>query len=89
MKGEDFYQDIEEEQMRVESDLQILRREIVDIKRHIASVEEQCVLMQNGGGLSLWPKPALHPPMESDVNPQTLQLFLVCSAIEGIRIMIL
>jgi len=31
MKGADLYQDIEEEQMRVESNLKILMREIVNI----------------------------------------------------------
>lgn len=76
IKGEDFYQDIEEEQMKAESDLAILRREIVDMKRHTAAVNDQCVQMEKGGGLSLWPKPALHPPMTNDaqVNPPTLQL---------------
>jgi len=76
MKEEDFYQDIQEEQMKVELNLKILRREIVKMKRHTASVEEQCGLMGKGGGFSLWPKLALHPPMPNDVhvNPPTLQL---------------
>jgi len=76
MKGEDFYQDIEEEKMRAKSNLKILRREIVETKRYTASMEEQSGLMEKGGGFSLWPKPTLHPPIPNDVhvNPTTLQL---------------
>jgi len=76
IKGEDFYQDLEEEHMTVEANLSMLRREIVEMKRHCAAVSDQCVLMEKGGGLALWPKPALHPPMPIDayVNPPTLQL---------------
>jgi len=41
--------------MRAESDLEILRREIVEIKRHTASVEEQCRLMEKGSGCRCGP----------------------------------
>lgn len=76
IKGENIYQDMEEEQMRAELDLQILQRQIVEIKRHTAAVEEQCIQMKNGGGFSLWPKPVLHPSTVNDgyVNHSTLEL---------------
>ena len=71
IKGEDSYQDVEEEAMRAESDLRILRREIVDMNRYNTAVLEQCAEMDKGGGLSLWPKPALHPAMREDA-PQVI-----------------
>lgn len=62
--------------MRAESDLEILKREIVEIERHAAVVADQRVEMEKGGGLSLWPKPALHPAMEDDLHLSTTTLQL-------------
>lgn len=76
IKGADIYQDIEEEQMRAESDLEILRREVVQMQRHSAAVEDQRLEMETGGGLSLWPKPALHPPMVDLLHQSTPTLQL-------------
>lgn len=76
IKGSSIYQDIEEEHTKAKSELQILRSEIVEMNRHIAAIEGQCSQMEKGGGVSLWPKPALHPPMENDEfeTPPLLQL---------------
>jgi len=68
MKGEDLFQDFEIEQFKAESDLQVLRRKIFEMKRHSAIVEEQYVEMKKGSGLSLRPKPALHPTMPNDLD---------------------
>jgi len=85
MKGVDLYQDIEDKQMRAELDLEILRRKIIDMKRHSAIVEKQFIEMEKEGGLSLWPKLALHPPMANDVhgNPLTSLLYPCVSCNRG------
>jgi len=76
IKGVDIYQDIEEEKMRIESDLEILRREIVEMRRHAATMEDQRLEMVKGGGVSLWPKPALHLAMGDDLHLSTTALQL-------------
>jgi hypothetical protein len=68
MKGEDLFQDQELELWKVETDLGRVQLELKDLHSEKAGVEQQLGLMEKRGGVSLWPKPALHPPVSLEVD---------------------
>jgi hypothetical protein len=68
MKGEDLFQDQELELWKVETNIRRVQLELKDLHSIKAGVEQKLQLMERGGGVSLWPKPALHLPVPFEVD---------------------
>lgn len=66
IQGENLYHDAEIELWKSSSDIVTLQREIVELSRHRDAIVEQIASMKLGGGVSLWPRPVLHPHMLED-----------------------
>lgn len=61
MQGEDYFQDGELELWKVESNIATIKKEMCEVENKKETVHTQFQEMEKGGGISLWPKPFLHP----------------------------
>ena len=65
-KARDLYQDAGLDMWKYEADIEIVRRELEQVRRHKDAVVEQIRLMKEGGGVANWPKPCLHLEVPED-----------------------
>jgi hypothetical protein len=68
-QGEVLCQDAEEDLIKLEAQIKEAQDDIVALEKQERVVREQIELMLQGGGLSCWPKPTMHPlcPLNDDV----------------------
>jgi hypothetical protein len=67
-KARDLYQDAGLDLWKAESDIQVVNREMIEVRRHMEAVEDQIRMIKDGGGVVLWPKPCLHPDLLEEVG---------------------
>ena len=74
-----MYQNAELDLWKSNSDLKVLEREITEMKRHRAAIEEQIGSMKTGAGVSLWPRPVVHAQGSGDDTLLELQPCSFCN----------
>jgi hypothetical protein len=67
-KARDLYQDVGLEMWKADSDIQVVNREMIEVRRHMEAVEDQIRMMKDDRGAILWPKPCLHPDLLEEVG---------------------
>jgi hypothetical protein len=72
VQGDVLVQETEEDLARIQARILETGKDTVALERQESAVQLQLGLMAKGGGLSLWPKPTLHPlcPRDDDFLPQ-------------------
>jgi hypothetical protein len=67
-KVRDLYQDVGLEIWKADSDIQLVNREMIEVRRHMQAVEDHIQMMKDGGGVVLWPKPCLYLDLPEEVG---------------------
>jgi hypothetical protein len=65
-KARDLYHDAGLDMWKYEVDIEVVRRELEQVRRHKDAVVEHIRLMKEGGGVANWLKPYLHPEVPED-----------------------
>jgi hypothetical protein len=65
-KAEALYENAGNNMSESEGDIEDLRREVNDIRRHRDALADQILKMKNGRGIVCYPQPALHPIQPED-----------------------
>ena len=68
IQGENIFQDTEITMWKTESNLRAMKGEVEGAKSLMEAVKFQLQEMKKGGGVSLWPKPVLHPSSPSALD---------------------
>ena len=68
IQGENIFQDTEIILWETESNLRAIKVEVEDVERLKEAVQFQLQEMKKGAGVSLWPKPVLHPSSPSSLD---------------------
>jgi hypothetical protein len=50
-----------------DADIEVVRRELNEVRRHKDAVTDQIRMMEEGRGVACWPKPCLHPDSPKEV----------------------
>jgi hypothetical protein len=67
-KALDLYQDATSDLWKADSDIEVVRRELMEVGRHGDAVADQIQKMKVGLGVACWPKPSLHPDFLEEVG---------------------
>jgi hypothetical protein len=65
-KAKDMYQDATTDLWHSEGNIEVVKRECIEVRRHRDVVSEQIQMMKQGVGFYCWPKPSLHPHLPEE-----------------------